>query len=52
MPDELLLTTPPILQVAWLAGSGPSLRLNGFSARLAVERSFYFESMLLYELRL
>ena len=25
MPDELPLTTPPILQVAWLAGIGPSL---------------------------
>ncbi|MNT76370.1 hypothetical protein D3C72_2153620 [compost metagenome] len=36
MPDELLLTTPPILQVAWLAGSGPILRLNGFKARLAL----------------
>ena len=28
------------------------IREAGFSARLAVERSFYFESMLLYELRL
>ena len=35
MPDELLLTTPPILQVAWLAGSGPSLRLKRLSAALA-----------------
>ena len=36
MPEELLLTTPPILQVAWLAGSGPSFLLNGLSARLAL----------------
>jgi len=28
------------------------IREAGFRARLAVERSFYFESMLLYELRL
>ncbi len=35
MPDELLLTTPPILQVAWLAGSGPSFLLSGFSTLLA-----------------
>ncbi len=31
---------------------GRLIREAGFSARLAVERSFYFESMLLYELRL
>lgn len=31
---------------------GRLIKEAGFSARLAVGRSFYFESMLLYELRL
>ena len=38
MPDELLAMTPPIVQAAALAGSGPSRQPCGASARFARER--------------